>query len=86
MTTFASITQARLAVPMADGKIMNFPAKEKVDANHILNDAMDKLEDAIVLGLTKEGEVYFSICAQDSEQVIYLLRLLEHLVIAQDLS
>ncbi len=71
---------------MADGKILNFPTKEKVDANHILTDAMDKLEDCIVMGLTKEGEVYFSICAQDSEQVVYLLRVLEHLVIAQDLS
>jgi hypothetical protein len=71
---------------MSDSKILNFPSKEKVDANHILNDAMDKLEDCVVLGTTKDGEVYFSICAQDSEQVIYLLRLMEHLVIAQDLS
>lgn len=71
---------------MTEGKILNFPSKEKVDANHILTEAMDKLDDCIVLGLTTDGEVYFSICAQDSEQVIYLLRLLEHLVIAQDLS
>ena len=71
---------------MSDSKILNFPSKEKVDANHILTDAMDKLEDCIVMGTTTDGEVYFSICAQDSEQVIYLLRLMEHLVIAQDLS
>ena len=71
---------------MSDNKILNFPSKEKVDANHILNDAMDKLEDCIVLGITKDGEAFYSICAQDSEQVIYLLRVLEHLVIAQDLT
>lgn len=71
---------------MSDSKILNFPSKEKVDANHILTDAMDKLEDCIVLGITKDGEAFYSICAQDSEQVIYLLRVLEHLVIAQDLT
>lgn len=71
---------------MVDGKVLNFPKKEKVDANHILTDAMDKLEDCIILGITKEGEAFYSICAQDSEQVVYLLRVLEHLVIAQDLS
>jgi hypothetical protein len=49
-------------------------------------DAMDKLEDCIVIGITKDGEAFYSICAQDSEQVIYLLRVLEHLVIAQDLT
>lgn len=71
---------------MADGKILNFPTREKVDANLILTDAIDKLEDCIVLGVTTDGEGYFSICAQNSEQVIYLLRVLEHLVIAQDMS
>ena len=71
---------------MGDGNILNFPAKEKVDANTILADAVDKLEDCILLGITKDGEAYYSICAQSSEQVVYLLRVLEHLVIAQDLS
>ncbi len=68
------------------GEILNFPAKEKVDANPILTEAIDKLEDCIILGVTKDGEAYYSICAQSSEQVTYLLRVLEHLVIAQDLS
>ena len=71
---------------MTEGKILNFPSKENVDANYILKDAMDKLEDCVVLGVTKDGEVYFSIAAEGSEQVIYLLRILEHLVIAQDLT
>lgn len=69
-----------------EGKVLNFPTKEKVDANTILTDAVDKLEDCIILGITKDGEAYYSICAQNSEQVVYLLRVLEHLVIAQDLS
>jgi hypothetical protein len=71
---------------MTDSKVLNFPKKETIDANHILTDAMDKLEDCVVLGITKDGEAFYSICAQDSEQVIYLLRVLEHLVIAQDLT
>ncbi len=69
-----------------EGKILNFPTKEKIDADTLLNDALGKLEDCIVLGITKEGEAFYSICAQNSEQVIYLLRVLEHLVIAQDLT
>ena len=69
-----------------DGKILNFPTKEKIDADTILTDAVGKLDDCIILGFTKEGEAYYSICAQDSEQVVYLLRVLEHLVIAQDLT
>ncbi len=69
-----------------EGKILNFPTKEKIDADTLLTDALGKLEDCIVLGITKEGEAFYSICAQNSEQVIYLLRVLEHLVIAQDLT
>jgi hypothetical protein len=71
---------------MTDSKVLNFPSKEKVDAETILADAAGKLEDCIIIGITLDGEAYYSICAQDSEQVIYLLRVLEHLVIAQDLT
>jgi hypothetical protein len=66
--------------------VLNFPAKEKIDANTVLNDAMDKLEDCIMIGVTKDGESYYSICAQDSQQVIFLLRMMEHLVIANELT
>ena len=57
--------------------VLNFPAKEKIDANTVLNDAMDKLEDCILIGVTKDGESYYSICAQDSQQVIFLLRMMD---------
>jgi hypothetical protein len=66
--------------------ILNFPVKEKVDANAVLEDAKDKLEDCILLGVTKEGEAYYSICAQDPAQVVYLLRALEHIVITMELQ
>lgn len=66
--------------------ILNFPAKEKIDANAVLDDARDKLEDCIILGVTKDGEAYYSICAQDASQVVYLLRALEHIVLVQELE
>ncbi len=66
--------------------VLNFPSKETIDANTILTDAMDKLEDCILIGVTKDGESYYSICAQDSQQVVYLLRMMEHLVIANELT
>jgi hypothetical protein len=66
--------------------VLNFPSKEKIDANTVLNDAMDKLEDCILIGTTKDGESYYSICAQDAQQVIFLLRMMEHLVIANELT
>ena len=71
---------------MSDENIVKFPIKEKVDANAVLEDARDKLEDCILIGVTKEGDSYYSICAQDAEQVIYLLRMMEHLVIANELT
>jgi hypothetical protein len=66
--------------------ILNFPTKEKIDANAVLDDARDKLEDCIILGVTKDGEAYYSICAQDASQVVYLLRALEHIVLVQELE
>ena len=66
--------------------ILNFPTKEKLDANTILDAAKDQLEDCIVLGVTKTGEAYYSICAQDPAQVVCLLRALEHIVLVQELE
>jgi len=66
--------------------ILNFPSKDKIDANTLLNDALGKLEDCILIGVTKEGEAYYSICAQDAQQVIFLLRTMEHLVIENELA
>ena len=66
--------------------ILNFPAKETVDANYILENAKDQLEDCIIIGVTKDGNLYTGICAESSQQVIYLLRTLEHLIIAEDLG
>ncbi len=66
--------------------VLNFPSKETIDPNTILNDAIDKLENCILIGVTKDGESYYSICAEDSQQVIFLLRMLEHLVIANELT
>lgn len=71
---------------MGDGKILNFPTKEKVDADSILENAKGILEDCVVLGVTKDGNLYSGICAENSQQVIYLLRMLEHLVMAEDLT
>lgn len=66
--------------------IVNFPAKETIDANHILENAKDQLEDCVVIGVTKDGNLYTGICAENSQQVIYLLRTLEHLIMAEDLG
>lgn len=71
---------------MTEGKILNFPAKEKVTADSILSGAMGILDDCIILGVTKEGNLYSAICAENSQQVIYLLRMLEHLIVEEDLS
>lgn len=71
---------------MTDGKILNFPQKEKIDADTILDNAHGILEDCIVLGVTKEGNLYSGICAENSQQVVYLLRMLEHLIMAEDLT
>lgn len=69
-----------------NGNILNFPSKEKVDANKVLDEARDKLEDCILLGVTKDGDAYYSICAQDPAQVVFLLRSLEHIVISMELE
>ena len=66
--------------------IVNFPKKETIDADHVLTEAVGKLDDCIVLGTTKDGEAYYSICAQGPEQVIYLMRVLEHLLIEHELN
>lgn len=69
-----------------NGNVFTFPNKEKMTANTVLDDARDKLEDCIVLGVTKEGDAYYSVFAQDAGQVIFLLRALEHVVLTQELS
>lgn len=66
--------------------ILNFPTKEKVDADTILQEAIGKYENCIVIGITKDGQAEYSICAEDPEQVVYLIRVLEHLLIAQELT
>lgn len=71
---------------MTEGKILNFPQKEKIDADTILASATGILEDCIVLGVTKDGNLYSGICAENSQQVVYLLRMLEHLIMAEDLT
>lgn len=68
------------------GRVVDFPVKQKVDANTVLDDAKDKLEDCILLGVTKDGEAYYSICAQDPAQVVYLLRALEHIVLTMEVN
>lgn len=71
---------------MTDKNIVKFPVKEKLDANAVLEDARDKLEDCILLGVTKDGQAYYSICADSPQQVIYLLRALEHIVLEMELN
>lgn len=66
--------------------VLNFPAKDKIDADTVLTNSVGKLEDCIIIGITKDSELYTAICAESSQQVIYLLRTLEHLLIAEDLS
>lgn len=65
--------------------ILNFPSKETITADSMLASATGKLEDCVIVGITRDGQVYTGICAESSEQVIYLLRLLEHIVIADNL-
>lgn len=71
---------------MTDGKILNFPSKEKVTADSVLENSIGILDDCVVIGVTKDGNLYSGICAENSQQVVYLLRMLEHLVIAEDLT
>jgi len=71
---------------MTDENVVKFPSKKDLDPNAVLDDAKDKLKDCILLGITKDGEAYYSICADSPQQVIYLLRMLEHYVINSELS
>lgn len=66
--------------------ILNFPAKEKIDADTVLQNSIGKLEDCIIIGVTKDDELYTAICAENAQQVVYLIRVLEHLLIAEDLT
>ena len=71
---------------MTEGKILNFPQKEKIDADTILEGAKGVLDDCIIIGVTKDDTLYTAICAENSQQVVYLLRVLEHLILAEDLT
>lgn len=66
--------------------IFQFPVKEKLSVNGILEEAKDKLDECILLGVTKEGEAYYSIYAENPQSVIYLLRALEHVVLEMELN
>ena len=66
--------------------IVNFPKKETIDADTVLQNSIGKLDDCIIIGVTKDEELYTAICAENAQQVVYLLRVLEHLLIAEDLS
>jgi hypothetical protein len=66
--------------------VVNFPKKETVDADTILASAAGKLEDCVIIGITKDEQLYTGICAESSEQVIYLLRVLEHLIISENVG
>lgn len=71
---------------MTDDNIFKFPAKEKVTIEGILDDAKDKLNECIVLGVTKDGEAYYSIYAENPQSVVYLLRALEHVILEMELN
>jgi hypothetical protein len=71
---------------MTDENIVKFPVKKDLDPNAILDDARDKLKDCILLGVTPDGEAYYAICADSPQQVVFLLRTLEHMVIAMELD
>lgn len=66
--------------------VLNFPKKETIDADTILASATGKLEDCVIIGITKDGQLYTGICAESSEQVVYLLRVLEHLIISENID
>jgi hypothetical protein len=66
--------------------VLNFPGTEKVTCDTILTEAVDKLADCIILGVTKEGDAYYSICAQDVAQVVFLMRTLEHVLIEKEMT
>ncbi len=69
-----------------NGNVFTFPKKEKMTADTLLEEAKDKLEDCIILGVTKDGDAYYSVYAQDPAQVVFLLRALEHVVLTQELN
>lgn len=71
---------------MTDENVFRFPTKEKVTVEGILEDAKGKLSECIVLGVTKDGEAYYSIYAEGPQQVVYLLRALEHVVLEMELN
>ena len=66
--------------------VLNFPKQDRMTPDAILSDAQGKYDTCIVIGVTPDGKAEYSICASGSEQVIYLIRMLEHLVFENELT
>lgn len=59
-------------------KIINFEKKQNSsdkwkDPNNILAGAIDKLDSALVLGVDKEGAIFFSSTIEEKSELIYLM-------------
>ena len=66
--------------------IIKFPNREAITPDAVLEEAIGKYAHVVLIGITPEGKADYTLCAEDAEQVLYLLRMLEHLVIANELA
>lgn len=66
--------------------ILNFPSKETITPDLILEESKGKYATCVIIGVTSDGQADYSICAEDAAQVVFLLRTLEHMVIANELT
>lgn len=57
------------------GDVVNLDCVTKLDLspNRVLDGARDNLEDAVIIGWTKEGDFYFSSSKANGAEVLWLL-------------
>ena len=54
---------------------MNWPTRYDISPETVLEAALDKLQDAVVIGYDKEGEFYFASSKASGPEVLWLLEL-----------
>ena len=54
---------------------MNWPTRYDISPETVLESALEKLQDAVVIGYDKEGEFYFASSKASGPEVLWLLEL-----------
>ena len=67
-------------LPTSSEKVIAFPGLSKLDQNVdlILREAIGELNEVVVTGYDKEGELYFASSKSDGAAVVWLLERAEH--------